>query len=389
MPSVSNMTATIPEDVYGAPDASRHDLAPVPLSEAPEVARALRRLGLPPLVPDGLVSHPGRNDNWAGRTEGGQQVFVKRLDRRAPDPTARFDRAYAFQVARTAAGPFSWSAPVFLGGDREALVLVYALLEGAVSGAALAEEGRFDAALACRAGRAVGELHCFHPAGVPAAAADHGRGLASRLSTLTVAEYTRSSAAELGFWALLQHDDDLKAALRVLGERSGAAEPVPSHGDLRLDQFLLHGDELHLCDWEEFRLADPARDIGGFVGQWLFRAATLMFTEFEPDAPEEQAGADGGTHAALVRGGADQLDAVRPLIAAFWRGYRDARPTAEPGLAERAVAYAGWHLFDRVLATATHSARLTAVQRGTAGVGRGALLAPRRFIDVLGLRDDA
>lgn len=389
MPSVSHMTATIPEDVYGAPDASRHDLAPVPLSEAPEVARALRRLGLPPLVPDGLVSHPGRNDNWAGRTEDGQQVFAKRLDRRAPDATARFDRAYAFQVVRAATGPFSWSAPVFLGGDREALVLVYALLEGAVSGAALAEEGRFDAELARRAGRAVGELHGFHPAGVPAAAAHHGRGLASRLSALTVAEYTRGSAAELAFWALLQHDDDLKNALRVLGERSGAAEPTPAHGDLRLDQFLLHGDELHLCDWEEFRLADPARDIGGFVGQWLFRAATLMFTEFEPDAQEDAAGADGGTHASLVRGGADQLDAVRPLIAAFWRGYRGARPTADPGLAKRAVAYAGWHLFDRVLATATHSARLTAVQRGTAGVGRGALLAPARFVDVLGLGDDA
>ncbi|MDW6064937.1 phosphotransferase [Streptomyces sp. FXJ1.4098] len=142
------------------------------------MARALRRLGLPPLVPDGLVSHPGRNDNWAGRTEDGQQVFVKRLDRRAPDATARFDRAYAFQVVRAAAGPFSWSAPVFLGGDREALVMVYALLEGAVSGAALAEEGRFDAELARRAGRAVGELHGFHPAGVPAAAAHHGRGLA-------------------------------------------------------------------------------------------------------------------------------------------------------------------------------------------------------------------
>ncbi|MDW6064936.1 hypothetical protein SAZ11_52485 [Streptomyces sp. FXJ1.4098] len=183
----------------------------------------------------------------------------------------------------------------------------------------------------------------------------------------------------------------------MLGERSGAAEPAPAHGDLRLDQFLLHGDELHLCDWEEFRLADPARDIGGFVGQWLFRAATLMFTEFEPDPPDsadnaadaaDAAGADGGTHAPLVRGGADQLDAVRPLVAAFWRGYRGARPAADPGLAERAVAYAGWHLFDRVLATATHSARLTAVQRGTAGLGRGALLAPARFVDVLGLGDD-
>ncbi|MDX3228061.1 class V lanthionine synthetase subunit LxmK [Streptomyces sp. ME19-01-6] len=383
------MTATIPADVYGAPDAPRHDLAPVPLAEAPEVRLTLARLGFRPLVPHQLVSHPGRNDNWAGRTEDGHQIFVKRLDRRAPDATGRFDRAYAFQVARAAAGPLSWSAPAFLGGDREALVLVYARLEGAVSGAALAEEDRFDAALARRAGRAVGELHDFHPAGVPGAGARRTRGLASRLSALTVAEYTRSSAAELGFWALLQHDDDLKAALRALGERSGAAAPAAAHGDLRLDQFLLHGDELHLCDWEEFRLADPARDIGGFVGQWLFRAATLMFTEFEPDTPEDPTGADGGIHASLVRGGADRLDAVRPLIAAFWQGYREVRATAGPSLAERAVAYAGWHLFDRVLATATHSARLTAVQRGTAGVGRAALLAPGRFSDVLGLGDDA
>ncbi|MEU9793981.1 class V lanthionine synthetase subunit LxmK [Streptomyces sparsogenes] len=381
------MTVTIPADVHGAPAAPRHDPTPVPLTEAPEVGLALTRLGLRPLVPDGLVGHPGRNDNWAGRTEDGRRVFVKRLDRGTPDAAARFDRAYAFQVARAAAGPLGWSAPAFLGGDREALVLVYALLEGAVSGAALAERGAFDTGLARRAGRAVGELHGFHPGGVPRASARGTGGLASRLSALTVAEYARSSGGELGFWALLQHDEDLRAALRALGERSAAAGPVPAHGDLRLDQFLLHGDELHLCDWEEFRLADPARDVGGFVGQWLFRAATLMFTEFEPDAPGDPEGADGGTHASLVRAGAGRLDGVRPLIAAFWRGYREARPVADPGLAERAVAYAGWHLFDRVLAAAAHSARLTAVQRGTAGVGRGALLAPARFADVLGLGD--
>ncbi len=345
------------------------------------------RLGIRPFLTEGLAGLPGRNDNWAGRTADNRELFVKRLNTAAPGAEHRFDQACAFERTRAAAPrPLSWRTPVFLGGDRETLVLVFEKLDGAVAGNALADDGRFDAPLARRAGTALGELHRLPADGVPGPVAGRGgeADMSSRLTALTLDVYTRGSGAELGAWALLQHDRKVRAALRDLGELSAAAPHTPSHGDMRLDQFLLLDNTLYLTDWEEFRLADPACDVGGFVGQWLYRAASRMFTELDPDVPPEAQEA----HQSLVDNGERQLDAVRPQISAFWQGYREARAETGPGFAGRVMAYAGWHLFDRMLAAAAFSNRLTAVQRGTTGVGRNALLNPVRFAEVIGLVEE-
>ena len=42
--------------------------------------------------------------------------------------------------------------------------------------------------------------------------------------------------------------------------------------------------------------------------------------------------------------------------------------------------------FDRLLAGASHGAKLSAAQRGMAGIGRNALTDPERYAPVIGLR---
>jgi aminoglycoside phosphotransferase (APT) family kinase protein len=108
------------------------------------------------------------------------------------------------------------------------------------------------------------------------------------------------------------------------------------------DQFLLADDRLHITDFEEARIGDPARDIGAFAGEWLFLAATGI--------PAEPA----------VVAGDDQL-------------------------AVRAAAYARWHMLDRMIAASENVARLSPVNKAAAGIGRTLLLSPADFIGSLGL----
>ncbi|MGW7443961.1 class V lanthionine synthetase subunit LxmK [Kitasatospora sp. NPDC054795] len=362
--------------------------APVPLDHVPDVVQALERLGVAPFADRTPISRPGRNDNWAGPTTDGREVFVKRLAQ--PLAAERFDRARAFeQVLAAGRPPEHWHSPAFLGADPGALLLVHERLVDAVPGNLLADQGRFDAALSHRAGLALAELHRMpvHPADLPEPATGGREGSTARLVELTAEDYAAASGGELEVWSMLQHDKRVRAALRELAGSSAAAPAVPIHGDLRLDQFLLSGDDLYLTDWEEFRIADPARDVGAYVGQWLHRAAVGMFAGLGPDTPVPPA----EVHEALMRSGAEQLDAVRPQIAAFWSGYRRVR--SEPAADERqftvrVTRYAGWHLFERTIATATLTHRLTAVLRGAAGVGRNALLDPLRSAEVLGLVQD-
>ncbi|NBE94816.1 hypothetical protein FE391_13480 [Nonomuraea sp. KC401] len=72
-------------------------------------------------------------------------------------------------------------------------------------------------------------------------------------------------------------------------------------------------------------------------------------------------------------------------IAQFWRCYRDSVAGPDEGLAERATAYAGRHLLDRLPATAGTQTRLRAIDLAAAGIGRTALLNPGKFTGTLGL----
>ncbi len=192
------------------------------------------------------------------------------------------------------------------------------------------------------------------------------------------------SMAQIAAWQLVQDDSEVVAALRRLRELEASVPLAPVHCDLRFDQFIRDAQgDLHLCDWEEFRLADPARDVGAFAGEWLFHATYSVFAPTGEAVAGESAGFGLG-HAEIVARGSASLRRHLPRIGAFWQAYRECR-VPDPGLPERAAAYAGWHLYDRLIATAESHATLNPVARAAAGIGRTILLAPATAAHTLGL----
>ncbi|WP_214409114.1 class V lanthionine synthetase subunit LxmK [Sphaerisporangium fuscum] len=348
---------------------------PVPLDEVPEVAEFLTRLGLGNLGPDDVSAFFGRNDTWAGVTDAGVPVFVKRISGEADLVRRRVRRTRAMGELLDAHAVIT--TPRFLGDDGESGLVALALLDEARNGAHLASEDDFTSELARLAGVQVGTLHTL-PAPEPVAEDTSEPPLPplGRLSALPLEFYAAASGGELEAWGILHDDPAVAEAITRLCRWEGRASRVLVHGDLRLDQFLYHDGTLHLGDWEEVRLADPARDVGAFAGEWLYRAVVLGMAGHEDVVGERE----------VVAGGVQRFEALRPHIEAFWSGYLEARPAAraDEELATRSAAFAGWHMFDRVIAAGIERSRLTALERAAAGVGRRVLTAPAEFTTTLG-----
>jgi hypothetical protein len=333
----------------------------------PRLNSTLTGLGLGTLTEDGVTSFAGRNPNWAGTTSTGARVFVKHIGGDEREATARLRRAVTVEAERFA----GLVTPRCLGWDTAARLIVFELLTPARTGAELARAGEFGDGTAAQAGRLVAALHSSSLT-VERAAAPFPA--VAPLAALSWPEFAAATAAELALWRLVQNDAALAAALGDLHLAQERAHPVPTHCDLRLDQFVDHDGRLYLTDWEELRLADPARDIGAYAGEWLYHAVTRL------DAGEADL-----SHEDVVELATAEFARVRPRIATFWRSYLDAVGHADEDLAARAAAFAGWHQFNRAFAGAHASSRLSAFDRAAAGIGRTALLAPHEFVDELGL----
>lgn len=378
----------------GRPSRTELRFGAVDLDTVPEVDALLDRIGVGPFDRSDVTALPGRNDTWAGRTATGADVFVKRLTGDGEDTAARMDRALAFERTAAAAPAGALRGPALLGSDHGARLLAFRYLRDARSGAELMADQQFTPQLGYAAGTATGLLHACE-----AAAPEAGPpALPSSvlLEALPAAMFEELSGAELQTWRLLQGDEPLIAAVERLLTAERAAPRVPAHCDFRLDQVLVcgpvtggeagPGPGLYVADWEEFRLGDPARDIGGFAGEWLHRAVLDIVTSRGDGDTSAFAGLS-MTREDVVARGAEKITRLRPVVQEFWRGYRQARPDADPQLAERATAFAGWHLLDRLLAGAARSNRLLGIERAAAGIGRTALLRPGRFASVVGLGD--
>ncbi|MFK0258333.1 class V lanthionine synthetase subunit LxmK [Streptomyces sp. NPDC090445] len=359
---------------------------PTELDSVPEVAELLDRLGLGSFVPDGLTAFGGRNDNWAGTTTSGDQVFVKTVTRAPDGSSPELGRTLAYEaLSRRLPADSPLRSPVHLGAHEGAALNAYRLLSGARSGSEIAVDGGFDEEMCREAGRAVATLHALDADG---AGVDTGEAPLPPLAWLEACPWSAlqdRSMAQIAAWKLVQDDAEVVAALRLLREREQAAPRTPAHCDLRFDQFIQHEDTLYLCDWEEFRIADPARDVGAFIGEWLFQAT---YSVFAPTGDRGSAGAPALgfdlAHEEIVERGSASLRRHTPRIAAFWQGYLECRvPDAE--LAERAVGFAGWHMYDRLIATAQAHAVLSPVARAAAGIGRVLLLNPSGAVATLRL----
>ncbi len=349
------------------------------LAANPEVVEALSGLSFGSLGSAEIFSFPGRNDNWSGVTDEGHAIFVKQLAGKTPESLARFRRALAFE--REAAAE-RIPHPRLLGADEKNRLLVFELLENARSGNELAADDAFTPGISQQVGEILAALHGAMPTGVPDVVDDpHPLPPVAELRALPLAAYLSASGASLQAWAMLQRDVPLVSALTALREGERTTPRVPGHGDFRLDQLLVQDAVVHLTDWEEFRLMDPARDVGAYVGEWLYRAVLrIPVTDGADTAFGQTLG-----HTEILTRGQQEISRVIPLVTAFWTAYRAHRRTADPELATRATAYAGWHLIDRLLASTRESARLSAIVRAAAGIGRTALLDPQRFTGAVGL----
>lgn len=351
---------------------------PTSLADAPYVDAFLTRLGLGPFDPATVKGIPGSNDNWSGTTADGTQVFVKRF----------VDVHFAIRIQRTetfcAAARDRLNVPRLIGTDGEHGLLVFEYLAGAKSGADLANDDAFDDALCDRVGAALATVHSLDAEGFDTS--EHPFPPVRNLEALPFAAYLGVSMAELEMWQLLQGDEQLVQALREL--RAADMEPRPSrspiHGDVRLDQFLMADDTLYVTDYEETRMGDPARDIGAFAGEWLYKAIAATPTTLSDASPFGHV----ATHEEIVATGIAELEQRTPTVQRFLRAYLEAAPariSEDKALTVRATAYAGWHMVDRLLASSMQASRISPVMKAAAGIGRTVLLSPADFTASLGL----
>ncbi len=357
---------------------------PRDLDEVPSVDALLVELGTGPFVRDSLTAPVGRNDSWVGATTSGRKVFVKHLLGPEADVRARMRRLLSFERFAEGLPTAVLRGPTFLGADEAEALVAYDCVEGARSGAELMIDETFPADLAENIGQAIGLLH-----EAPVAEFEEfdqswpTHPPLGFLQGLPLPVFESLSFAELQGWRLMQTDEALVGAVGELREREKEAPRVPSHCDLRVDQFLVTGDDFLVTDWEEFRLADPARDVGAFAGEWLHRSILDIVTTRGDSVFQDIE----LTHEAVLSRGVQKMQRLLPLVRAFWHGYRQVRPGMDAALATRATAYAGWHLLDRLMAGASRTSRLSGIERAAAGIGRAALITPEKFAPTLGFEE--
>lgn len=324
------------------------------------VDACLAKLGLGALVPESVAAHPGRHDKCSGMTSEGRGVFVKRETVPGLARVRAVENLHLPGVHR----------PALLGVDEEERLVVHELLAPAVTADELVRKSRFGPGAARDVGEAVGSLHRAPPPGPQEdASLDPGTLVlppAEQLEAIPLSWYTGASGAEIQLWRLLQRDAGLCDAVRALRRREREVRCVPAHCDVRLDQVLFLDGTAYLVDWEEFRVADAARDIGAVLGEWLFEAMAAAYRPAR--AGERPAGGPAQVAA--------ELAGVQPLMTAFWRGYCAVRAPDDPGLPQRAASFAGWHLLDRLLTHGAGMVRLGAFHHAVFGMARTALLAP-------------
>lgn len=386
---VPDMTASL------APKARANDeipAFPIPdLEQHTAVTEFVAKLGYGEFVTQTLTSPFGRNAIWAGETTSGGGLFVKQIIGNASDVDSRLRRIESFEKAYATVGADAMEqrglrVPAVVGIDRDSATVVYRLLSDSKSGAQLMVDETFDNDTAYSVGRAAAALHDM-PTTADLQLDTSLPALPSLdlVNGLPLETFENISFGEMQAWRLQQNDRPLIDALVELNRREMDAPKVPGHCDFRVDQLMLSGGDLYITDWEEFRLADPARDVGGFAGEWLYRSILDIVTTRGDDAVDEST----LDHHSILLRGAQKVERLRPRIQSFWRGYQDTRGTLDEDFSIRATAFAGWHMLDRLIAGSSYRARLSGIERAAAGIGRGVLLNAERFSTVIGLGDAA
>lgn len=230
-----------------------------------------------------------------------------------------------------------------------------------------------------RVGRALGTLHALplrNPGDIDSSLPNlppHG------INAISQEVHAGSTMGQLEVWRILQNDQSLRDSLGRLVDGAPREKRTAVHGDMRADQVFL-GDACWILDWEEFRLGDPARDLGSMLGEVFYHQIRHILDDL-PTAAADIRDED------VVARGVALLNDVIPQLRTLWLGYGSVRQEAigNADFAQRCVGYFGWQLFDRALASGTYYGRLSALDRAIAGIGREALHGGSSYAPMLGL----
>ena len=132
-----------------------------PLSTPDTVVAFLGRLGVGQLVDSDITAPAGRNDIWAGTTDAGVPVLVKRLVGHPDDMRRRMQRLIAMSALPYSSGAIAM--PEMLGADEESHLVAYRYLDGARSANEVAADDALDPDLMSGMGGLLAALHTFPP----------------------------------------------------------------------------------------------------------------------------------------------------------------------------------------------------------------------------------
>lgn len=186
---------------------------------------------------------------------------------------------------------------------------------------------------------------------------------------LSVSEYANCTGAELQAIGLIQGDHQLVKSLEHLRIRREGRDFVLSHGDMRLDQFLLCSSEtrelLFLVDLEELVLAPKEFDIAGLFASILFTELLNAFTESKIDESDNSDLTSIFKHRVTMA-----LRQFEKMQAAFLDRYDDSSLDTTLLRCEM-----GWAMIERILARAKFSGILSAIDRAILGIARQIILS--------------
>src|SRR5699024_4372336 len=188
-----------------------------------------------------------------------------------------------------------------------------------------------------------------------------------------------STMSQLDLWRIIQSDLELGEGLNALVSTDSPLTPV--HGDLRTDQIFYSNNDIWIIDWEDFHLGDPARDLGGILGELLFHQLRQLVNQAADEHGEV-------TDESIHHAGAMLIDAARPSLQTVWQGYLEQSTLNKSFLTsfrKRVIGYIGWQMFERTMAIGTYLGRITAFERALSGIGRNLILNTDAYSTVLGL----
>jgi hypothetical protein len=260
-------------------------LRAAPLTDPDAFARSITALtGRTPRLSE-MRGFVGRNDNWLVPTPPDGDLFVKCLRGPRDQLVIRMARVAAFERLVADAPPETFRTPAYHGADELRGMLVFDCLPDSRAASDLFADDELAPATVFEFGRIVAEIHRLPHTSIGVDDAAGGGRAVTSFYALDAESYANCSGGEVEAWAMLQHDKLVLKSLSAMQASSAQAPAVASHGDLRLDQFLLDAaGAVYLVDWEEFRYADPARDVGAVVGEFLHHAASRMFAELDVEA---------------------------------------------------------------------------------------------------------